>query len=104
MREHGYDPEQVQGFAFGMGIERIAILKHGVPDLRLFYDNDLRFLGQFAMSASARSLLAARVLRPRPRRRAALAERLAHDRAPRSSASCTTASAALDALRRRARC
>ena len=45
--EHGYDPERVQGFAFGMGIERIAMLKHGVPDLRLFYDNDLRFLEQF---------------------------------------------------------
>ena len=42
-----YDPEKVQGFAFGMGIERIAMLKHGVPDLRLFYDNDLRFLEQF---------------------------------------------------------
>jgi phenylalanyl-tRNA synthetase alpha chain len=46
VREHGYDPEKVQGFAFGMGIERIAMLKHGVPDLRLFYDNDLRFLEQ----------------------------------------------------------
>ncbi|MGI8713183.1 MAG: phenylalanine--tRNA ligase subunit alpha [Solirubrobacteraceae bacterium] len=45
--EHGYDPERVQGFAFGMGIERIAMLKHGVPDLRLFYDNDARFLEQF---------------------------------------------------------
>ncbi len=45
--QHGYDPEQVQGFAFGMGIERIAMLKHGVPDLRLFYDNDIRFLEQF---------------------------------------------------------
>jgi phenylalanyl-tRNA synthetase alpha chain len=45
--EHGYDPEQVQGFAFGMGIERIAMLKHGVPDLRLFYHNDIRFLEQF---------------------------------------------------------
>jgi len=45
--EHGYDPERVQGFAFGMGIERIAFLKHRVPDLRLFYDNDLRFLRQF---------------------------------------------------------
>ncbi len=42
-----YDPRVVQGFAFGMGIERIAMLKHGVPDLRLFYDNDLRFLEQF---------------------------------------------------------
>jgi phenylalanyl-tRNA synthetase alpha chain len=46
--ENGYDPEQVQGFAFGMGIERIAMLKHGVTDLRLFYDNDVRFLEQFA--------------------------------------------------------
>jgi phenylalanyl-tRNA synthetase alpha chain len=45
--EHGYDPEKVQGFAFGMGIERIAMLKHGVPDLRLLYDNDARFLEQF---------------------------------------------------------
>jgi phenylalanyl-tRNA synthetase alpha chain len=47
VRDHGYDPEKVQGFAFGMGIERIAMLKHGVPDLRLFYDNDVRFLEQF---------------------------------------------------------
>jgi phenylalanyl-tRNA synthetase alpha chain len=47
VREHGYDPEQVQGFAFGMGIERIAMLKHQVPDLRLFFDNDVRFLAQF---------------------------------------------------------
>jgi phenylalanyl-tRNA synthetase alpha chain len=47
VREYGYDAEQVQGFAFGMGIERIAMLKHGVPDLRLFYDNDVRFLEQF---------------------------------------------------------
>jgi phenylalanyl-tRNA synthetase alpha chain len=47
VRDHGYDPEQVQGFAFGMGIERVAFLKHGVTDLRLFYENDLRFLEQF---------------------------------------------------------
>jgi phenylalanyl-tRNA synthetase alpha chain len=47
VREHGYDPERIQGFAFGMGVERIAFLKHGVSDLRLFYDNDLRFLEQF---------------------------------------------------------
>jgi phenylalanyl-tRNA synthetase alpha chain len=45
--EHGYDPEKIQGFAFGMGIERIAMLKHGVSDLRLLYDNDVRFLEQF---------------------------------------------------------
>jgi phenylalanyl-tRNA synthetase alpha chain len=42
-----YDPEKVQGFAWGLGIERVAMLKHGVTDLRLFYDNDLRFLEQF---------------------------------------------------------
>ncbi len=47
VRDHGYDPEQVQGFAFGMGVERIAMLKHGVPDLRMFYDNDVRLLEQF---------------------------------------------------------
>jgi phenylalanyl-tRNA synthetase alpha chain len=47
VRDHGYDPDRVQGWAFGMGIERIAMLKHGVPDLRLLYDNDLRFLEQF---------------------------------------------------------
>ena len=47
VREHGYDPERIQGFAFGMGIERIAFLKHGVSDLRLMYENDVRFLEQF---------------------------------------------------------
>ena len=47
VREHGYDPERVQGFAFGLGIERVAMLKHEVSDLRLFYDNDVRFLEQF---------------------------------------------------------
>src|SRR5919206_1119347 len=48
VKDGGYDPERIQGFAFGMGIERIAALKHGVPDLRLFFENDLRFLEQFA--------------------------------------------------------
>ncbi len=43
-----YDPERTQGFAFGMGIERIAMLKHGIPDLRIFFENDVRFLEQFA--------------------------------------------------------
>ena len=47
VREHGYDPERVQGFAFGLGIERVAMLMHEVSDLRLFYDNDVRFLEQF---------------------------------------------------------
>jgi phenylalanyl-tRNA synthetase alpha chain len=43
----GYDPDQVTGFAFGMGVERISQLKWGVGDIRLFYENDLRFLEQF---------------------------------------------------------
>ena len=43
----GYDPEKVTGFAFGMGMERVAMLKYGVDDIRLFYENDLRFLEQF---------------------------------------------------------
>lgn len=43
----GYDPEKVTGFAFGMGIERIAMLKYGINDLRLFFENDKRFLTQF---------------------------------------------------------
>jgi phenylalanyl-tRNA synthetase alpha chain len=47
VKDHGYDPEEVQGFAFGMGVERIAMLKYGVPDLRMFFENDIRFLEQF---------------------------------------------------------
>lgn len=47
IRAGGYDPEEVTGFAFGMGIERIAMLKYGINDLRLMFDNDLRFLRQF---------------------------------------------------------
>ena len=47
-RSVGYDPEVYSGFAFGMGVERIAMLKYGVNDLRLFFENDLRFLGQFS--------------------------------------------------------
>ncbi|GAW29270.1 MULTISPECIES: phenylalanine--tRNA ligase subunit alpha [unclassified Carboxydocella] len=43
----GYNPEEVTGFAFGMGVERIAMLKYGIDDLRLLFDNDLRFLQQF---------------------------------------------------------
>lgn len=43
----GYDPEQVSGFAFGLGLERIALLRHGLPDLRHLWQNDLRFLRQF---------------------------------------------------------
>jgi len=47
LREVGYDPETVSGYAAGMGVERIAILRHGIPDIRLFFENDLRFLMQF---------------------------------------------------------
>ncbi|MBI4395212.1 MAG: phenylalanine--tRNA ligase subunit alpha, partial [Candidatus Omnitrophica bacterium] len=46
-RTVGYDPKKVQGFAFGLGVERIAMLKYGIKDIRLFYENDLRFLRQF---------------------------------------------------------
>jgi phenylalanyl-tRNA synthetase alpha chain len=45
----GYDPDRYTGFAFGMGIERVALLKWGVEDIRLFYENDLRFLEQFPL-------------------------------------------------------
>jgi phenylalanyl-tRNA synthetase alpha chain len=48
VEDNGYDPERVQGFAFGMGTERIAMLRHGVPDLRRFFDNDVRVLEQFS--------------------------------------------------------
>jgi len=45
----GYDPNEVTGFAFGMGVERVALLKWGVEDIRLFYENDLRFMEQFGL-------------------------------------------------------
>jgi phenylalanyl-tRNA synthetase alpha chain len=48
LRAVGIDPEHYQGFAFGMGPDRLAMLRYGVDDLRLFYENDLRFLRQFA--------------------------------------------------------
>ena len=48
LKNVGYDPEEVTGWAFGMGIDRIAMLKYGIDDLRLFFENDLRFLRQFA--------------------------------------------------------
>jgi phenylalanyl-tRNA synthetase alpha chain len=47
LRNVGYDPEEVSGFAFGLGLERIAMLRHGVPDIRMFWENDLRFSSQF---------------------------------------------------------
>ena len=43
----GYDPEQCSGFAFGMGLERMAMIRYGIDDVRLFLDNDLRFTRQF---------------------------------------------------------
>jgi phenylalanyl-tRNA synthetase alpha chain len=46
-RAVGYDPEEVTGFAFGMGLERIAMARYGIPEIRLFLENDLRFLNQF---------------------------------------------------------
>jgi phenylalanyl-tRNA synthetase alpha chain len=47
-RHVGYDPDQVSGFAFGMGMERIAMLKYGIDDIRSFFENDLRMLEQFS--------------------------------------------------------
>ncbi len=46
--DNGYDSERVQGFAFGIGVERVAMLRHGVPDLRRFFDNEVRMLEQFS--------------------------------------------------------
>jgi phenylalanyl-tRNA synthetase alpha chain len=48
LRHVGIDGERYRGFAFGMGVERLAMLRYGVNDLRLFFENDLRFLRQFA--------------------------------------------------------
>ena len=47
LKASGYDPAIYQGFAFGMGVERIAMLKYGIDDIRHFYQNDLRFNKQF---------------------------------------------------------
>ena len=47
LRAVGIDPERYQGFAFGMGLDRLTMLRYGVNDLRLFFENDLRFLRQF---------------------------------------------------------
>jgi phenylalanyl-tRNA synthetase alpha chain len=48
VKDLGYDPEKVSGFAYGLGIERVAMLRHGIPDLRRFFDNDVRMLEQFS--------------------------------------------------------
>jgi phenylalanyl-tRNA synthetase alpha chain len=47
LTQAGYDPQKFQGFAFGMGVERIAMLKYGIDDIRMFFTNDLRFNRQF---------------------------------------------------------
>ena len=44
---NGYDPEEYGGFAFGTGLERLAMFKYGIPDMRYLYANDIRFLSQF---------------------------------------------------------
>ena len=43
----GYDPSEVSGFAFGVGADRVAMVRHGIPDIRLLYENDIRVLRQF---------------------------------------------------------
>jgi len=48
VKHNGYDPEKISGFAFGMGVDRIAMLKYGLDDLQLFFQGDVRFLEQFA--------------------------------------------------------
>lgn len=50
LRMCGYDPEKYSGFAFGLGLERIAMFKYGIPDMRFLYANDIRFLSQFNRS------------------------------------------------------
>jgi phenylalanyl-tRNA synthetase alpha chain len=49
-RAVGIDPDRYTGFAFGMGLERMVMLVHGIPDLRLLYENDVRFLDQFRVA------------------------------------------------------
>jgi phenylalanyl-tRNA synthetase alpha chain len=58
IRAGGLDPEKYQGFAFGMGIDRIAMLKYGIPDLRAFFEADLRWLRHYGFSALAMPSLA----------------------------------------------
>lgn len=48
LRAAGIDPDKYKGFAFGLGVERFAMLRYGINDLRMFYQNDVRFLRQFA--------------------------------------------------------
>jgi len=48
VENNGYDSQKISGFAFGMGVERITMLKYGIDDIQLFYQGDVRFLEQFA--------------------------------------------------------
>jgi phenylalanyl-tRNA synthetase alpha chain len=58
VRAGGYDPDRYQGYAFGMGIDRIAMLKYGIPDLRAFFEADLRWLRHYGFAAVAKPTLA----------------------------------------------
>ena len=60
LKNCGLDPEKYQGFAFGMGIERIAMLKYGIPDLRTFFEADLRWLKPLRLPAAGRAVGRAR--------------------------------------------
>jgi phenylalanyl-tRNA synthetase alpha chain len=55
LEQGGIDPERFTGFAFGMGPARIAMLRHGVPDIRLLYEGDMRFLSQFTLTSAPAS-------------------------------------------------
>jgi phenylalanyl-tRNA synthetase alpha chain len=48
VKEHGYDPAKISGFAFGMGVERLAMMKYGIDDIQMLFQGDMRFLEQFA--------------------------------------------------------
>jgi phenylalanyl-tRNA synthetase alpha chain len=52
LRAVGYDPDRYSGFAFGIGVDRIAMIKHGITDIRMFLANDMRFLEQFPETES----------------------------------------------------
>ncbi len=74
VRNMGLDPERLIGFAFGSGIDRLAMLRYGIDDLRLFFEGDLRFLAPVRLSRRRHAvprILAARVLRSADRHRRA---------------------------------
>ena len=90
VRNMGFDPERVIGFAFGSGIDRLAMLRYGIDDLRLFFDGDLRFLAPVRLTGASADavprILAARVLRSADRHRRA--RRAADDGRPRGRGRC----------------